>query len=157
MLGGLARWLRAAGYEAVWKPQASDAELVREAQENGLFLLSSDSGFVERKVIRDGAVQFLLIPRGLHNVEMLAFVLGELALPLKDSRCMICGGELCEVPKREAQSEAPPLAYENQETFFRCARCKKLYWHGTHWQRISASLARAQSKARRESRAESEE
>lgn len=31
-LGGLARWLRASGHEAAWRPDIDDGELLREAR-----------------------------------------------------------------------------------------------------------------------------
>ena len=53
---------------------------------------------------------------------------------------MACGGQLDEVPKHSVTGEAPPLAYRNCDRFWRCRRCGKLLWHGTHWQRISRRL-----------------
>jgi hypothetical protein len=64
----------------------------------------------------------------------------ELRLPLRRPRCMACGGELAEVPKHTVTDEAPPLAYRNCDRFWRCARCGKLLWRGTHWQRITRRL-----------------
>ena len=42
MLGYLARWLRAAGYDTFWREGIDDSELVRLAQQEDRFLLSSD-------------------------------------------------------------------------------------------------------------------
>ena len=42
MLGGLARWLRAAGYDASWHDGIDDGDLVRLAQAEGRTVLSSD-------------------------------------------------------------------------------------------------------------------
>ena len=61
-------------------------------------------------------------------------------LPLLPPRCMACGGQLAEVPKHAVMGEAPPLAYRRCEQFWRCTRCGKLFWHGTHWQRIVKKL-----------------
>ena len=140
MLGGLARWLRAAGYDAVWEYGIDDTELVERARASGRVLLSSDGPMFERRVIREHQVRALYIPQQMGKLDQLRFVLRELNLPRGDSRCMGCGGELLEVPKHTVAGEAPPLAFRNCERFWRCTRCGKLLWHGTHWQRITRRL-----------------
>ena len=141
MLGGLARWLRAAGYDADWEYGIDDGELVRHAEGTRRVLLSCDGAIFKRNVIRNGQVKALFIPRGLDKFARLRFVMGELGLSLRRPRCMACGGELKGVPKHKVIDEAPPLAYRNCERFWRCTRCGKLLWHGTHWQKITHRLA----------------
>lgn len=143
MLGGLARWLRAAGYDATFEYGIDDGELVDRARDEGLVLLSCDGPMFERNVIRNGDVRALQVPRQLGNLEALRFVLTELALPLRDPRCMACGGELLEVPKHTVMAEAPPLAFRHCDRFWRCRRCGKLLWRGTHWKKIAKRLKSA--------------
>jgi uncharacterized protein with PIN domain len=141
MLGGLARWLRAAGYDAEFEHGIADPVLVARAVATGKVLLSSDAGVFERSIVRKEMVRSLFIPRAIGKVEQLRFVLGTLKLPVRDPRCMGCGGELIEVPNKEdVRAEAPPRTFECQPRFWRCARCSKLLWKGTHWQKIEARL-----------------
>jgi uncharacterized protein len=140
MLGGAARWLRAAGYDARFEYGIEDRELIRRAAQGGGTLLSSDGPMFQRNVIRRGEVRALYVPGQLSAAEQLRFVLRTLGLPLREPRCMACGGELREVSKHEVACEAPPLAYRNCERFWRCARCEKLFWRGTHWHRIGRLL-----------------
>jgi uncharacterized protein len=44
MLGGLARWLRAAGYDASWHPGIDDRDVIRLSRDERRMLLSSDTG-----------------------------------------------------------------------------------------------------------------
>lgn len=141
MLGGLARWLRAAGYDALFEYGIDDGDLVRKAGGAGRIILSSDGPLFERSLIKSGRVRALYIPQQMGNLRQLQFVLGELRLPLAAPRCMGCGGQLVEIPKHMVMDEAPPLAYRCCTRFFRCTRCGKLLWHGTHWQRITRQLA----------------
>src|SRR5689334_19408258 len=97
MLGGLARWLRAAGYDACWDVGIDDRDLVRLAQAEGRTLLSSDTQIFAFGVVRDGVLPALWIPHELRTQEQLAFVLDRLHLPLREPRCMACGGELAAV------------------------------------------------------------
>lgn len=140
MLGGLARWLRAAGYDAEFQYGIDDQELLRRAAEGGRIILSSDGPLFDRNIIKNGEIAALYIPQQLSKLQQLEFVVGELKLPLQSPRCMACGGELIEVPKHAVMGEAPPLAYRNCRQFWRCSRCGKLLWHGTHWQRITKRL-----------------
>jgi len=141
MLGGLARWLRAAGYDAEFKHGIDDSVIVAKAMDTGRILLSSDGPMFERKVLRDGQVKALFIPRQLSRTEQLTFVVDKLSLKRRPARCMACGGELRKIPKHTILNEAPPLACKYCEVFFRCRRCDKLLWRGTHWRSIDARLA----------------
>ena len=140
MLGGLARWLRAAGYDAQFQYGIADDELIARAEKAGRTILSSDGPLFERNIIKTGAMAALFVPRQLSKFEQLRFVVRELKLPLLSPRCMGCGGEPAEVPKHTVTAEAPPLAFRNCDRFWRCKRCGKLLWHGTHWQKITRRL-----------------
>lgn len=143
MLGGLARWLRAAGYDAGFDPHVDDGDLLRRAAAGRQIALSSDGGIFERTVVRTGAVRAMYVPRGLDKLDQLRFVLQAHHLPVREPRCMTCGGELAEVDKQAVREEAPPRTFACVERFWRCTSCGKLLWKGTHWARIDAALASA--------------
>jgi uncharacterized protein len=142
MLGGLARWLRAAGYDSCWQAGIDDWDLIRLAQREGRVLLSSDTGIFRIGIVRDGDVPALFIPHQLGTKEkQLAFVLEELKLEPRQPRCMACGGALVAVPREQVRDCAPPLAFARVEHFHECSRCGQLFWEGTHWRKIAAVLA----------------
>ena len=145
MLGGLARWLRAAGYDATFEYGIEDDQLLRQAKAGGRMILSSDGPLLARNVVKTGQAPALYVPQQLSKLQQLQFVMRELKLPLGAPRCMACGGELAEVPKHDVIGEAPPLAYRNCDRFWRCGRCGKLLWHGTHWRKIIVRLQEAAS------------
>ncbi len=141
MLGGLARWLRAAGYHAEFHYGIEDRQLVRRALATGAVLLSSDRPMFQRNVIRHKTAKALFVPPALTKLQQLAHVLGRLDLPVRPQpRCMACGGELAEVARASVRDEAPARAYAACRRFWRCRRCRKLFWRGTHWGRITARL-----------------
>jgi uncharacterized protein with PIN domain len=147
MLGGLARWLRAAGYSAWFDVQVRDGELVRRALEEARCLLTSDSGIMERYAVSEGVVRCEFVPLGLSTVEQLAHVMVALSLSVRASRCMDCDGELRETPLAEVARQVPAKVRDACSRFFRCAGCGKVYWHGTHWESISERLKKAQELA----------
>jgi uncharacterized protein with PIN domain len=127
MLGGLARWLRAAGYDASWHDGIADPELVRLARSEGRTVLSSDGDVFEFALVRDGVVPALFVPRGLAVRAQLARVLRGLALPLREPRCMACIAPLGPRPRQNTvitslgQLEpGGPFVRESSATFPLC-------------------------------------
>jgi hypothetical protein len=139
-LGGLARWLRAAGYEAHWLPNIDDDDLLREARRLAVTLLTTDSMLMERRLLRDGHIPALWISPALTKRQQLGLVLSELGLGMREPRCMSCGGRLRPMDKESLRERIPPRTYRWLDEYFVCDDCGKLFWHGTHWQRIRAQL-----------------
>jgi len=152
MHGGLARWLRAAGYDASWTYGIEDARLVGEARASGRIVVTSDAGILVRRVVRLGEVRVFFVPRGLGVDDQLASVLGALALPLREPRCMHCGGEPRAVDRESVAAEAPPRTFRWIESFQRCTRCGALLWRGTHWSKIEARLLAVAARVERAAR-----
>jgi uncharacterized protein with PIN domain len=143
MLGALARWLRAAGYDAWWSNSINDWDLVRLARREGRILLSADTGIFRIGIVRDGDVPALQVPNGLSVREQLAFVIGQLGLQPLDPRCMACGGELAEVPKARVRDRVPAASFAWVDQFHECLRCGQVFWQGTHWPAIAERLRHA--------------
>jgi uncharacterized protein with PIN domain len=144
-LGGLARWLRAAGYASHWVPHIDDDELLREARRKAATLLTTDSLLMRRGVLRDGLIPALWVPPTMKKLDQLVFVLRELCLPRLDPRCMSCGGKLRRVDKESVRERIPPKTYRWRDEYFVCDDCGKLYWHGTHWADIAERLRKTGS------------
>jgi uncharacterized protein len=146
-LGGLARWLRAAGYDARWEPDIADEALLREARKLGATILTTDSLFMERRLLRDGIVPGYWLPPTLGIRDQLRLVFREFGLKRRGPRCMSCGGELRRVDKEALRERIPPRTYRWLDEYFVCARCDRLFWRGTHWMRIERDLGLAQAEA----------
>jgi uncharacterized protein with PIN domain len=139
-LGGLARWLRAAGYEARWKADIDDDALLREAGQTAAILVTTDSMLLERRLLRDGVIRVVWVPPSGSMTDQLEMVLRETGLHVREARCMECGGELDKADKAELKERIPPRTYRWLDEYFLCRQCGKLFWHGTHWERIRARL-----------------
>jgi len=139
-LGGLARWLRGAGYDARWQEGIDDAELLRKAREIPAVVLTTDSMLMERRVLRDRAIPSLWLPPTLNIAQQLGIVFREFGLVRLAPRCMRCGGELRRGDKQALRERIPPRTYRWLDEYFICTRCGQLFWHGTHWLRIKNEL-----------------
>ena len=144
MLGGLAKWLCAAGYDAYYAREGtdvSDRTLTAKALEEGRVLLTSDGRFAERKAVRDGSVGFLKVPH-LPLEDQLRLVVDYFGLARRQSRCMECNGELDMVSRGAISGRVPPGVVRDHEEFFLCQGCGRIFWHGSHWRRIGDRLER---------------
>lgn len=144
MLGGLARWLRVAGYDTYYASQGTDVSdryLTRKALREDRALLTGDRGFLERKPVRDGQVAFLQVPHRPVE-EQLRMVVESFDLVRRDSRCMECNGELEIVSPGTIADRVPSGIAGAHEEFFLCGGCDRVFWRGSHWTRIGGRLDR---------------
>jgi uncharacterized protein len=141
-VGRLARWLRALGYDASYHATIGDAELVREAAAESRVLLTRDRDLTKRRVIQSGVVRAILI-KDDEVTKQLRQVFAELGLELKEAltRCIECNSELqARVPATVAE-RVPPYVRRTQSRYSECPDCGRIYWAGTHWQRMREVLA----------------
>jgi uncharacterized protein with PIN domain len=142
-LAGLARWLRAAGYEAVLAPEVSGHRLPDEALHRGLVLLTTEAEALDRRVVADGSLVVVWLPSAVDMPGQLRMAALDLGLVLREPRCMACGGTLVPTPKEAVRPRIPPRTALWKDEYFVCAGCHRLFWKGTHWERIERTLRRA--------------
>lgn len=139
-LGGLARWLRAAGYEAACSKAAAGEFFAGESRPDGV-LLTTDGEVLERRAAHDPGRTVLWLPSTLTPRELLPIVVRDLGLQSREPRCMACGGVLDPVSKSDVAARIPPRTARWLDEYTLCRACHQLYWRGTHWDRISKTLA----------------
>lgn len=132
-LGGLARWLRAAGFEA---SVGSTEDAIALARADGIGLTTDVEPF-ERKE----RLALLWVPSSLPPPRQMGLVLRDLSLAPRTPRCMACGGALRPVAKASVAERIPPRTARWKDDYFVCERCDRLFWQGTHWERIAARIA----------------
>src|SRR4051812_3971548 len=141
-VGRLARWLRALGYDASYHAQIGDAELVREAAAEGRVVLTRDRDLTKRRVIQSGLVRAILI-RDDDVTGQLRQVFADLGLDAKQSltRCIECNAPLERRAAAKVADRVPPYVRTTQTRYSECPDCGRVYWAGTHWQRMQQVLA----------------
>ena len=140
-VGRLARWLRALGYDASYHARIDDSELVREAAAENRVLLTRDRDLTRRRVIQTGVVRAILI-RDDDVTKQLRQVFAELGLELKEAltRCIECNSELESRMPATVAERVPPYVRRTQSRYSECPECGRIYWAGTHWQRMREVL-----------------
>jgi uncharacterized protein with PIN domain len=138
MLGTLAKWLRIMGYDTHFDPNLDDHQLVRLARAQDRVLLTRD-----RELARRRGLCVLLITSE-HLDAQVGQVLADLNLePDRSfSRCPICNALLAEIDRETARSRVPAYVAQTHKMFKSCPACQRVYWRGSHWQRMDDQLAR---------------
>lgn len=139
-LGGLARWLRAAGYEARTDLETPGHRLPDEALRRGWALLTTEAEVLVRRIVVNASLVVVWVPSALTIKDQLRMVMRDLGLGLREARCMACGGELVPTPKSAVLPRIPPRTAKWLDEYFVCAGCDQLFWKGTHWSRIASAL-----------------
>jgi uncharacterized protein with PIN domain len=138
-LGTLARRLRLLGLDAAYRNDATDPELVAQAQAEQRVLLTQDRGLLRRRALTAGAYV-----RGAGAQEQLADVLDRFDPPLAPwSRCPACNGELEPVSRQAVLHLLQPGTRRRYTRFSRCRACGRPYWRGAHARRLDAIVATA--------------
>jgi hypothetical protein len=138
MLGRLARWLRAMGYDTAYPGRAEDGWLLALAIAEDRIL-----------VTRDVSLARLAGPRGClirseHVDGQLAEAVKALALVPSQghwlSRCLSCNATLERRAKETVHAQVPERVFRTQTEFMACPGCARVYWWGSHADRILARL-----------------
>ena len=139
MLGRLARWLRVLGYDTLYFPDLDDPALAARARAEDRLLLTRDRELSRRRGVRVLLLQDDRIDRQLREV------VSNLHLSTQNafSRCIQCNILLQEIDREDVRPLVPPFVYNTQPRFRRCPGCGRVYWRGTHWARMLATLESA--------------
>jgi len=136
-LGKLARLLRLLGFDTLYKNDFVAKELIEISHEQNRILLSRNISFSKNKNITFFPVTHENSMIQLKQV-VEHFDLKEQFQPF--SICLICNGSLQPVRKENVLYllEKNTAQYFNE--FWQCKNCKRIYWKGSHYERMFALL-----------------
>jgi uncharacterized protein with PIN domain len=142
MLGRLARWLRLLGYDTLYFTDIEDSLLLRIARDEHRVLLTRDRGIVKVRGLGPHLLlsennSFAQLEKVIHFFDLMRT--GE--LPPLHSRCTVCNGVLADITKEQARGHVPEYVFETTSSFRRCTECNRIYWKGTHTDRIDKKLS----------------
>ncbi|MBI2821312.1 MAG: Mut7-C RNAse domain-containing protein [Acidobacteria bacterium] len=144
MLGRLARWLRAAGLDVYYDNHASDDQLVRVFLDEKRWIVTRDRRLVRRRILRRAiSIESEILEAQLAEFfDKTRLILDRGALrPF--SRCIDCNALLQPVALELARARVPPYVFQQHRVFKICPACDKLFWAGTHKDRIQAFLKKS--------------
>lgn len=133
-LGKLARHLRLLGFDTMYDSQYTDKTIVQLSQKEHRIILTRDVGLLKNKVITHGYWLRNTDPDKQIEEVLTRFDLYQQCHPF--TRCLECNGILETVEKAKIAEQLPPLTAEYYENFMQCSACQKVYWQGTHYDRL---------------------
>ncbi|NOR03475.1 Mut7-C ubiquitin/RNAse domain-containing protein [Mycolicibacterium fortuitum] len=139
-LGRLARLLRVLGFDVWWSSAADDQTLADISLDQQRILLTRDRGLLKRRTITHG-----LFVHSQHPEEQTIEVLRRLDLRRRIkpfTRCVRCNGQLAPVAKEQVIDQLEPLTRRYYDEFSRCPECGRIYWAGSHFDKLSRLVDR---------------
>ena len=139
-LGRLARLLRVLGFDVWWSSDADDQTLADISLDQQRILLTRDRGLLKRRAITHG-----LFVHSQHPEEQTLEVLRRLDLRRQTkpfTRCVRCNGQLAAVAKDEVIDQLEPLTRRYYDEFRQCPECGRIYWAGSHFDKLSRLVDR---------------
>lgn len=137
-LGGLAQLLRLAGFDTLYDNNYPDDEIEALAAGEHRIVLTRDRELLKRRSITHGCYVRALKPHAqLHEI----FERLDLAASARPFRlCLSCNAPLRPIERGEVRSRVPEGVFERQARFVTCDVCRRVFWEGSHWQRMRAVM-----------------
>lgn len=139
-LGRLAAYLRMLGFDTLYQNNYEDAELADISVNEKRILLSYDKKLLMRKIITHAYYVRERQP-GMQLLEIVKrFDLFNSFKPF--TRCMRCNSKLQAVDKTAIKTYLSPRTEKYYEEFSQCNHCKKVYWKGSHYEKMCQQIER---------------
>jgi len=141
----LARRLRLLGFDTDYDEHRDDPELAELSAKENRILLTRDRGLLKRKIVTRR-----LIIRNTDPEKQVLEVIERLHLQssIKPfTRCIACNGEIAAVDMESEKFAAlrqtiPPGVLAWCTEYYTCTSCGKVYWKGSHYDRMCAMVER---------------
>jgi len=133
-LGKLATSLRLLGFDTLYRNDYEDEKLAQISSNQARILLTRDKGLLMRSLVTHGYYVRNTNPQQ-QIIELLQrFDLFQLISPFK--RCLPCNGLLEPVDKQSVIDQVPEKVRAQIDQFQRCQDCDRIYWKGSHYERL---------------------
>ena len=138
MLGNLAKKLRLMGFDSFYSSSIEDEDLLSKAKTEKRIIITKDEQLLQTakkmdiplvKITSNDEIEQILQINKISNV-------GKCIIGANTSRCSLCNGELQKTEKSLVLGKIPKGVLENTEDFWTCKNCKKIYWTGSHIEKL---------------------
>ncbi|MGD0340307.1 MAG: Mut7-C RNAse domain-containing protein [Bacteroidales bacterium] len=137
-LGRMAKYLRLLGFDTKYENDYDDNEIINISIAERRVILTRDKGLLKNSKVTHG-----YWIRSQHTYEQLKEVIGRLDLMAGVKpfvRCLECNSLLTGVKKEEISYLLPPRTKKYYEKFKLCPGCKRIYWEGSHYEKMKKHL-----------------
>jgi len=140
-LGGLGRMLRMLGFDTVYDNALHDPQIVDIASRERRVVLTRDRELLKcRDILRGAYVRALKPEKQLEEIARRY----PLAVHMKPfALCLHCNLPLEPAEPHAVAQKAPERIQQQYSRFMHCSGCDRVYWEGSHWDRMREVLARS--------------
>jgi uncharacterized protein len=133
-LGSLARYLRLLGFDTCYRNDLKDEEIIDLALTGQRIILTRDLF-----ILKNGKVTHGYFVRETNPKKQIVEIVRR--FDLKDqfkpfSLCLECNGRIIKVNKSSIVSELRENTRKAFLEFYRCKDCRRIYWKGSHYERM---------------------
>lgn len=136
-LGKLARLLRLLGFDTFYRNNCTNNQLVQLSIHENRVLLSRKPSWLKNTAIES------LIIKNEDSLLQLKQVIDHFQLKGQlhpFSRCIVCNGILQPVTKESISHLLKKNTGEYFHQFWQCHQCKRIYWTGSHYERMLKTI-----------------
>jgi uncharacterized protein with PIN domain len=137
-LGGLARMLRMLGFDTLFRNDFADEEIRMIGACGGRIVLTRDRELLKSRSITHGCYVHSLRPQEQLREVAERLQLASSVQPF--TLCLHCNLALTSIPKEAIAERLPPKVAALHERFHWCEGCDRVYWEGSHWERMRQML-----------------
>lgn len=133
-MGTLARYLRLLGFDSLYRNDLEDTEIIEKSVSEHRVILTRD-----RQLLKNGKVThgcFIHETKPLKQLKEVVDRLDLKSLVNPFNRCLECNGLILKVDKTDIEETLQPNTRKAFHDFSRCGSCGKIYWKGSHYERM---------------------
>jgi len=138
-LGKLAKWLKIMGLDVTFFNSLDDVKFIEIAKSEKRTIVTKNHKIRE---MAKGLPLVFIHNEGLDS-QLEEFISVSGWRPKHTdcfSRCIVCNNKLQPINKKDIEGIVPDYVFYNYEEFFICQNCKKIYWPGTHHNKMLEKL-----------------
>ncbi|HSG73967.1 MAG TPA: Mut7-C RNAse domain-containing protein [Nitrosopumilaceae archaeon] len=138
MLGNLAKKLRLMGFDTFYSSNIEDKKLLNIAETENRTIITKDEQLanIAKKlniplvaISSNNEIEQILEINKIENI-------GKCVINGNTSRCTACNGKLQKTEKNSVIKKIPKGVIENNNDFWICKDCNKIYWEGSHIEKL---------------------
>lgn len=133
-LGALAKYLRMLGFDTLYRNDLDDEEIIDISVSQKRIILTRDLPLLKNSRVTHGYYVREIIPAKQLREIIRHFDLKRQLKPFH--RCLECNGNIVKVDKESVEALLQNNTREVFTDFYRCKSCHRVYWKGSHYQKM---------------------